>query len=163
MLPSWSEFDRAYIAGLVDGEGCIHVSRNARGVFPAVTVAMTHHGVIAWLAERFGVKPVVHNKAQAARTGNRLQWRATATGARAATICRELAPFLRVKAPQALTVGEWPVDGRRGRGRPLDPEIELERDLMAEALESMNAGHVAMPAQRTASSSTTPRDHRGGV
>jgi len=46
--------ERAYIAGLVDGEGSIYIAavgpRRERTVYPIVTVAMTSREVIEWLA-----------------------------------------------------------------------------------------------------------------
>ena len=55
---SISKIDRAYIAGLIDGEGSIHMTRKEKyGTFYAfVTIGMTNKDVINWLAKKLGIK-----------------------------------------------------------------------------------------------------------
>src|SRR5213083_118746 len=59
--------ERASIAGLIDGEGCIYVAavgpNRDRTVYPIVTIAMTHNGLIAWLAEKLQAGTIkLHNQ-----------------------------------------------------------------------------------------------------
>jgi hypothetical protein len=49
-LPLWSAADTAYIAGLIDGEGCIGIyHRKDRGYFVQLTIVNTNSELMSWL------------------------------------------------------------------------------------------------------------------
>ena len=124
--------ERAYIAGLIDGEGCINVAavgpnRN-RTVYPMVTVAMTHRGVINWLAERLQAGTVkLHNQTSLRRHPTyKPQYRFQVFGKRAQLLCKALLPYLKVKDQQARLVLDFPTDAR------IAPGVKIERSAINE-------------------------------
>jgi hypothetical protein len=122
-----SQTDLAYIAGIVDGEGSIFVAAvgpaRKKTVYPIVTVAMTHRGVIEWLANTLDAGTVKkHNHTNVRRHPHlKEQFRVQVFGKRAQLLCRAMLPFLKVKHEQARLVGEFPVDAR------VAPGVKIER------------------------------------
>ena len=114
--------ERAYIAGLVDGEGSIYVAavgpNRDRTVYPIVTIAMTHNGLITWLAEKLQAGTVkLHNQTNLRRYPYlKPQYRMQVFGKRAKLLCQMIYPYLRVKAEQARLVSEFPCDARIAPG-----------------------------------------------
>lgn len=119
--------DRAYIAGIVDGEGSIFVAavgpKRHRTVYPIVTVAMTHRPVIDWLATKLKAGTVkLHNQTNLRRRPHlKPQFRIQLFGKRAQLLCKALRPYLLVKAEQARLVCTFPVDAR------VAPGVKIER------------------------------------
>ncbi len=118
--------ERAYIAGLIDGEGSIYIAavgpKRDKTVYPIVTVAMTHLGVIEWLTERLKAGTIkLHNQ-----TNLRLypymkpQYRFQVFGKRAQLLCEAMLPYLKVKKEQASLVMEFPTDARIAPGVKID-------------------------------------------
>lgn len=144
-----SKATTAYVAGLIDGEGSIHavhgskrpgfLGGSVRIPYPAVTVAMTHRGVIDWLGQLLGTPVQLHNHTNLRRNPSyKPQYRVTVTGERARALCREVLPYLRVKHEQARTVVDWPEDARRGRGYRLEETEWLLRSELATGLSMLN-------------------------
>lgn len=54
--PNLSETDWAYVAGILDGEGCIRDQKqtHSRHVQPTIRVANTYLGLVEWLRKIFG-------------------------------------------------------------------------------------------------------------
>jgi hypothetical protein len=48
-----SETEKAYMAGIIDGEGSIIMNYNKPKTNPAILVANTHKGVLDWIQEKF--------------------------------------------------------------------------------------------------------------
>ena len=121
-IATLSTEERAYIAGLVDGEGSIYVAavgpNRHRTTYPIVVVAMTHRPVIAWLAERLAAGTVkLHNHTRVRRDPNlKPQYRTQLFGKRARLLCEALLPYLKVKTEQARLVTTFPVEARVAPG-----------------------------------------------
>lgn len=138
-----SELDCAYLAGLIDGEGSIYILRHTgRGekltFYPAVSIAMTHRGVLDWVAALFGV-----SVSDVPRTpdGWRDQHLFRIHGKRAVALCCRLLPYLRVKREQARLVQAFPFESRVGRpriGRHLSAEIIQKRADLREQVNALN-------------------------
>lgn len=93
-----------YLAGLVDGEGCIYIHRmhnikGAKGLKHALRlqVGMTNAPVVYWLREAFGGSVQVQNRAAPRKPC--YIW--NVYGANAASLIEQLRPYLRVKQPEA--------------------------------------------------------------
>jgi hypothetical protein len=141
-----------YAAGIVDGEGWIGMSvwepkgRGKSPVFQAViAVNMTDAEVPVWLAETFGGKVITieHPGGPSRNCKPMHMWKLTAD--RAATVCRLLRPYLRIKHRQAELVIAYREDQRLdftrhgGRGvRVPSDEIAVKREY-AMALKTANA------------------------
>ncbi len=114
--------ERAYIAGLVDGEGSIYVAavgpNRDKTVYPIVTIAMTHSGLIQWLAEKLQAGTVkLHNQTSLRSHPHfKPQYRMQIFGKRAQLLCQVIYPYLKVKAEQARLVSEFPCDARIAPG-----------------------------------------------
>jgi hypothetical protein len=106
-----SERDRAYLAGIIDGEGCIMLARrhpngpNRRPVYaPYVSIANTSPALRSWLEERLpGLATYNRFNRQPGRW--REQWTWMLAGNRQVmTFLREIAPYLVIKREQAELV-----------------------------------------------------------
>jgi len=119
--------EKAYIAGLIDGEGSIYVAavgpKRNKTVYPIVTLAMTHLGVVEWLSERLEAGTVkLHNQTNLRRYSYmKPQYRFQVFGKRARMLCEAMLPYLKVKRQQAELVATFPTDAR------IAPGVKIER------------------------------------
>ena len=143
-IESLTTDERAYIAGLVDGEGSIFVGavgpHRHKTTYPILVIAMTHRGVIEWLCSRLqSGKVLLHNQ-----TSLRLhphlkpQFRFTLFGRRAQLLCRTIEPYLKVKHEHAVLVAQFPVDARTGRGRKIGSDVAAIRQTLRERINALN-------------------------
>jgi hypothetical protein len=124
--------DKAYIAGIVDGEGCISIHRRSDrcykqgySFYATLRVSNTNKPLLDWLKRVTGLGAVVENKV----VGNRRpQWEWKVHSQQAGLLLKELYSFLRVKKKQARLVLQFvefknksnPIFKRLGtRGMPL--------------------------------------------
>jgi len=98
--------EKAYMAGIIDGEGCVYVNRRkptGRRVTPGysvkVTVTTTDKCLVDWMIEKAGLRSVFHSKNL---PGNRRQkWSCTWNSHHADKLLRQLRKFLVIKTKQA--------------------------------------------------------------
>lgn len=138
---SISKIDRAYIAGLIDGEGSIHMTRKEKyGTFYAfVTVGMSDKAVIEWLANKFGNKMIesLYPIKGSFKKKPKPIYRISLQGRRARCLCEVLLPYFKVKKKQAEVLMEYPCDARIAPGKKIngskinDVRIELKERLTA--------------------------------
>ena len=92
-----SETDYAYLAGIIDGEGCINAYPNGRSnPVPRLTVSMTDAVVIEWLV-MFGGSM----RLESSRTSGKPIWRWTATANPLRVLLPRCLPYLKAKKGQA--------------------------------------------------------------
>lgn len=94
------ENERAYVAGLIDGEGCIHVEKTKGTYRPRVTVGMSEVALpllssmkAEWGGTLYLLRPATDKWAAA--------WTWYLSGPKAKAILLEIRPFLRLKREQA--------------------------------------------------------------
>lgn len=140
-----TETERAYIAGIIDGEGSIFVAavgpNRRKTVYPIVTVAMTHRGVIDWLRDRLDCGTVKRHNHTARRRSPHFkeQFRVQVFGKRAQLLCSTLLPFLIVKREQARLVCDFPVDARIAPGTKIErTEINETRYRLRDQINALN-------------------------
>jgi hypothetical protein len=100
---SLNDTEKAYIAGIIDGEGCLRIDsgKNGRGTVKyciTVSVSNTNFGLIEYLNKITNVGSVFLVK----KKGNRrpqLRWMVFSK--QAEEFINQILPFLRVKKPQA--------------------------------------------------------------
>ena len=100
-----NRLDLAYVAGLIDGEGCVHLCVT-RGTYRArVTVGMTEPAIplLQWLHNSLGGS--LTKSRQATSTWS-AAWVWTLTGTAAADLLKSIQPYLRMKQEQARLVLE---------------------------------------------------------
>ncbi len=104
-----SETDKAYLAGILDGEGCIRLSRHRSGTTGYVyhiqiTISNTSNSLMKWLDDKLpGTAYSTSLKPQQNGAGTRkpaFNW-VLAGNRRATVFLREIAPYLVIKKPQA--------------------------------------------------------------
>jgi len=109
----------AYIAGFIDGEGCIslHSIRHVRGsrttVSPRLIIVNTHKGVIDYLAEKLNTTIYARPSCGNAKGTFRMSVQGKK---RLIPLLHLLLPYLIVKKLQAELIIEW-ADGRDESGR----------------------------------------------
>lgn len=105
------ETEKAYLAGIIDGEGCITINRRAvKGRAPVyhlyVSIANTSPALKKWLDERFPERTYLHiikRKNPKHREG----WNWVLSGNRQVMVfLREIAPYLVIKREQAELVAQ---------------------------------------------------------
>lgn|SRR5262245_7055895 len=110
--------ESAYVAGIIDGEGCINFSRARTTIFVRILVVNTNCELLEMLKDQYGgdIYPL-----SGRHTGwnQAYQWRLS--GTKAIDLLDEIYPFLIVKRLQADTAFAWQAC-RGGRGRAFDPE-----------------------------------------
>jgi hypothetical protein len=97
--------DKAYIAGIIDGEGCVAIHRRSgRGCkygysfYGVVRVSNTNLALLKWLQEVTGLGAVVESQV----TGNRRrQWEWKVHSQQAYGLLKVLYPYLQVKKENA--------------------------------------------------------------
>ena len=108
MIP---ECDRAYIAGLFDGEGCVSYKQYNRKrahnkkAYPTwqirLEIAMTDKSVLVWLNEILGVGTVGEKRYKTRYTkGWKKQWRWRCSHRDAFYVCCLIWPWTHVKLPE---------------------------------------------------------------
>ena len=134
--------DLAWAAGVVDGEGCIHIAttrdRRVAGTYVRydlrVSVANIDPRMCLRLRDLFGGGLTAYSRA---RGRPYLVW--AVSGARAVQILHELYPFLVCKQDQAEVAFAWD-ETRLGRGRRQTEEGRASRQ---RCLEDLKALHTA--------------------
>jgi hypothetical protein len=133
--------ERAYLAGLIDGEGSIYCgaigsSRN-KTCYPCIAIGMTDRPVIEWVASRWGC--AVSYVLKRSKNPTWLdQHFVRLSGKRAQLLCVTLLPYLRVKRRQAELVAVFPCEARIAPGEPIDPEINARRYALRDQINGMN-------------------------
>lgn len=96
-----SELDSAWLAGIVDGEGCVHIGKNKKKTIsyqPRIAVSMTCKKVIDRLVALTGYGSC---RPCRVKEGRKLIWEWKCVGQQAADILRHIWPHLIVKRQQA--------------------------------------------------------------
>ena len=118
-----SESDIAYIAGLFDGEGSIHIKRGienkkkhtgkgrriSNSMRISMEITMTDHSVLIWVHEVLGVGTLTPKKVKGRRKDgtkylNQYRWRCTFRDAY--QVCLLIWPFAHVKLPKIQQIIE---------------------------------------------------------
>lgn len=127
MTYTTSETERAYAAGLIDGEGCIRICHRfqkrthvSEQFWMSVQVNATSSDMIDYLHSRWGGSKAELDSSQPNR---RRIYRWVITSKQAAQFLEDIYPFLVVKKEQAMFARSFQVLsrrwGRHGGGRPI--------------------------------------------
>jgi hypothetical protein len=106
--PKPTEAEIAYLAGIIDGEGCIYVwmHKDTKRVSLHVTIRMTDENVIKWIHERFEGRYSSHaRKRPNWKPLYEVRW----IGRYGKNLLRVVRPYLIGKRKQAELALEWPV------------------------------------------------------
>jgi hypothetical protein len=136
-----TEPEKAYIAGIIDGEGCIrigHVGPLKRTLYLTIAVGMCHRGVIEWLQAKLSSGTIKVNNHTKVRDGWNPQWLVRIHGKRAQLLCKAILPYMIVKREHAEIAAAFPCDCRSGPLVMLSPEVQEQRSKFAERMRVLN-------------------------
>lgn len=120
----------AYLAGLVDGEGCIAIHRQKHrktrsGLYyrTDVTVSNTNQDVLVWAKKVTGLGSI--RGRQLKMRNSKFSWRWSVSGNGAVLLVRLISPYLIIKREQARLLLSFRAQVSRG-GKPLtDGQLEF--------------------------------------
>jgi len=96
----------AYLAGIIDGEGCIHIgyyfnkSQNRSTYHTLIQITSTDKPLIEWLSVHFGGKAALYTKAQTPKNSRQTPYTWKITGDELTHICRLVLPYMISKKDQ---------------------------------------------------------------
>lgn len=126
-----NERDAIYLAGILDGEGCVSLGVRKRiYVTPTLQVTNTDRRLTDWLLCTLGGSVYDHRET---RPGRKQCYLWSIAGAKARNIIREVRPYLRLKDKQADIIlslatidrKEIPRDGKTGKLLRLSPDYHV--------------------------------------
>jgi len=137
-LPDLTETEVIYLAGLLDGEGCISIDRSGDKRSPGrvyhslrVTITNTDPRLIAWLKEKLDTSASMTTSAANLRLGRRPVFQVGVRSRKAATLLSRVRPYLIVKAEQADVALAFQQliqpQSKNWMGAPNNPEREDKR------------------------------------
>lgn len=150
--------DLAWVAGIIDGEGCIHISRNRASTHTHATTL--RHSL--YLKVTMGHKPTVDRlhalfqlgSVQKATAARKKVWNAAFSwvccGQSAAEVLRQCLPYLLTKAKEAevaLAFVALPKASRGGRGGTKETPVRLlrQRDRLCLKLRKLKPSYRFRP------------------
>lgn len=142
MNVSWQKYEApelpetfwAYLAGLLDGDGCFGIYNMG----PRIGISNTHRETLDWVLKTLGIGRISEMKSntQFRRTTQCFQWDCGAVGVR--TILPRIAPYLKVKK-EAPSILEEYVNGINPDNISKVPlEESTRRKLLRERLHELN-------------------------
>lgn len=115
--------DLAYVAGIVDGEGCISMRRRKGGAcrpWCCVDIANTNEWLIRWLQFSFGGSIFIDHREKEGQENHKRAYRLRLNQHASYEFLKVIYPYLRIKKPQAEIALEFYQttfkDGRLRRG-----------------------------------------------
>lgn len=129
-IESCSDTDLAWLAGIIDGEGCLTVTKSGDYLSVLVKITMTH------LPTMEEISKMVGNDVQLEPTGGnrKTAYRVCVGARRAAVIIRAVRPYLRTKAEHADILLEF----ASTLGGRVSNEDKAKRRLLADKIKKLN-------------------------
>lgn len=129
-----------YLAGIIDGEGCITIVRTSKGSHELrIDLRMTDEAAVKAFYERWGGNyKGAHNYSN--RPDRRLVYRWYISGKKAAEVLTDLYPYLKIKHPQAsvgLKFQSLILTRNKGTQKLTEEEIS-EREELCKQIQSLN-------------------------
>ena len=140
-----TELEIGYIAGIVDGEGCVYVNRRKAtgrrktiGHSVKVVVTTTSHDLVKWLECHAELTSICYSEPK----GNRKpKWLCTWNNSKAEWLLELILPYLVIKTPQAILGLELLRHLRSTpfhRGVCLAPEVIAYRESIKQDIAKLN-------------------------
>jgi hypothetical protein len=119
-MPTEEEY--SYLAGLIDGEGCISSFGNGRGYYMIqLRISQSGHRILTdWLHEHFGG---TINEYPGATPNRQRRYRWRVTGSAAAELLSEVQPYLRGPKKEEIPVALEIWENRKDN--PIDLHVQL--------------------------------------
>jgi len=101
-----TELEKAYVAGFIDGEGCVSFAtrkvKQVTYITPTVQIANTNRSVLQWIAELYDVN--VYDRIEDPRPTRKKVYRVVVCGEIARQMLKDVYPYLKVKREQAKII-----------------------------------------------------------
>jgi len=132
----WGKEQLAYLAGIIDGEGSIHISKNKKGYKIGAKnpshnlrlyITSTNKTLIDWLCLQFGGN-TVYKKQHKNNKNQKASWDWYIDATKAVTILKAVYSYLLIKKPQAQLAIEFQKQKTNKSGKKLTPQIIQIRD-----------------------------------
>jgi len=133
---------RAYMAGIIDGEGCLTASMAMKGdkitnFIVALQISNTSEELIDWIKDNFNGAKVRLGHNHIASIRNRKCWQLWFQGDSLQDVLELTLPYLVIKQRQAEIVLEL-LDLRVGKGQRIPPENRSKRIQLVKENQSLN-------------------------
>ena len=138
-----TDIEAAYIAGLIDGEGCLAIIRqknsNCRGGYAyrcGLRFANSNQAIVEWLAEKVGTGCVKAHQPKMRNSKCQRCW--DIWGDDAAALTQRLLPYLRIRRPQADLLLSFQAALKRREGPTLTDQELAFREACYHQSRSLN-------------------------
>lgn len=146
-----TETEAAYLAGLIDGDGCIHAVRQKKsnpshsdGFRLMLSVWNTNEAIIDYLHGLLGGQRGSQDRGVAAHRPSHY-WQISTNGVR--EVLPQLIPYMRIKRERAELALELASHlGQNGRWEPPTPEVKELRMRLYEELKALNQRGRPVPS-----------------
>jgi hypothetical protein len=137
-LPKHGKEDDAYLAGILDGEGCISARQGKRGIDFRVVVGNVSLALMEWLTSRYG-GTVYPTKTKSPRHQPFWIWKCSRT--EGVECLRAALPYLVVKREQAeLFIALTELSSEARGGRRATPDNLIRRSVIMTKLSALKKG-----------------------
>lgn len=127
-----NELDRAYLAGVIDADGCIGIYRNGTGTKLVLQISSSSTKLMNWLQARLR-KNVITYQPQSPKRQLVRNW--VIRGSEAKVVLAQVFPYLVIKSKQAKLALEYPI---YGEGQRNNPAMAVIRDSIIEEMKLLN-------------------------
>jgi len=124
----------SYVAGFVDGEGCIGFAKCRSSIYPRVFVTNTNKEILEEFQDQFGGDI---NQLSMRKDGWKQGWSWRLSWSKAVDFLDAISPWLRIKADQVDTVFAWDAI-RLGRGKTTELKRKEYEDCCSLLVERMH-------------------------
>lgn len=140
-----TEADRAYLAGIIDGEGSImaHHHKSSGAWMVIVTVANTDLRLIDWLDARWHASVC---RQRPGTGGHKDCYAWTVTNRRVVPVLEAALPYLVLKREHAEIALRWSAECRNPGRRGYPPEIKADRERMMLRIRELNRKGRRVPS-----------------
>lgn len=145
-MKAWTDSELAYLAGIIDGEGCLSLNRSARNRFTTqLYIGSTDPRLVHWLYPRFGGTVALRPSPLPLR--HKPLWRWLIGGADLEALLTATLPYLVIKREQANLILEFratlALTGPGHQSQPTPTPVVDHRILLKSKLLQLNKRGVA--------------------
>ena len=140
-----TDTDAAYLAGIIDGEGSINLSRvhknspdHTTTYFIRLRVTNTHRGLLDWIVLKVGYGSVGKMKNYDSKYNRKQAYQWNLSNQRVVDVLRQVYPYLKVKRLQAEVAFEYQKTVGISFGKKLSEEIVDKRAGLKSKITGLN-------------------------
>jgi hypothetical protein len=130
MIIDLSDTELAYIAGIIDGEGCIGGYLSNTGFVIQLLIANTNKELMDWLSDK-----LAYNLYTTKAEKHKRSWRIAVSGSKAIAILSRVRPYMVAKAAAADVALSFPLNPGKNR---ITEEARLKQAICCAQLQNLN-------------------------